>query len=103
MMSNENSAPVETKIIITHKANKASIGIQQTNCDPVLFTIAGDMATAIARLPELIAEAGIRWQTNPRYPKAEVPEPPAPVTAAVASPKPNTATKPDNKQQEAMF
>jgi len=102
-MSNENSAPIETKIIITHKADKASIGIQQTSCDPVLFTLAGDMATAIARLPELIAEAGRRWQTNPRYPKAELPEPPDPVTVAVTNQKPNTATKPADKQQEAMF
>ena len=102
-MSNENSVPIETKIIITHKTDKAMIGLQQTNCDPVLFTVTGDMATAIARLPELIAEAGRRWQTNPRYPKAELPEPPAPVTAAATNPKPNTATKPDNKQQEAMF
>jgi len=102
-MSNDNSAPIETKIIITHKADKATIGLQQTNCDPVLFTLTGNMATAIAQLPELIAEAGRRWQTNPRYPKAELPEPPAPVTAAATNPKPNTATKPDNKQQEAMF
>ncbi len=102
-MSNENSVPIETKIIITYKADKASIGIQQTNCDPVLFTVAGDMATVIARLPELIAEAGRKWQTNPRYPKAELPEPPAPVTAAVTNPKSHSATKPAEKQQEAMF
>jgi hypothetical protein len=102
-MSNENSAQIETKVIITHKADKAMIGLQQTNCDPILFTVAGDMATAIAQLPELIAEAGRRWQTNPHYPKAELPEPPAPVTSAATNQKPNAATKPDNKQQEAMF
>ena len=102
-MSNENNVPLETKIIITHKTDKSSIGLQQTNCDPILFTVIGDIATAIARLPELIAEAERRWQTNPRYPKAELPEPPVPVTASVTNPKSNTATKPDNKQQEAMF
>jgi hypothetical protein len=103
MMSNENSAPVETKIIITHKADKAMIGIQQTNCDPVLFTVAGDMATAITRLPELIFEAGRRWQTNPHYPKAEMPEPPVPATTTVTSQKSHSAAKPAGKQQEAMF
>jgi hypothetical protein len=102
-MSNENNAPMETKIIITHKADKATIGIQQTNCDPVLFTLTGDMATAIARLPELIAEAGRRWQTNPRYPKAEMPEPPSPVTSTVTAQKSNSAAKPASKTQEAMF
>jgi len=102
-MSNENSAQIETKVIISHKADKAMIGLQRTNCDPVLFTVAGDMATVIAQLLELMAEAERRWQTNPRYPKAELLEPPAPVTAAATNPKPNTATKPDNKQQEAMF
>jgi len=102
-MSNENSAPVETKIIITHKADKAMIGIQQTNCDPVLFTVAGDMATAITRLPELIVEAGRRWQTNPRYPKAELPQPPTPAATTVTNSKSNAAAKPASKQQEAMF
>jgi hypothetical protein len=102
-MSNENNVPLETKVIITHKADKATIGIQQTNCDPVLFAVTGNLAAAIAQLPGLIAEAGRRWQTNPRYPKAELPEPPGPVTAAVTNLKPNTAAKPDNKQQEAMF
>ena len=102
-MSNENSAPLETKVIITHKADKATIGLQQTNCDPILFTVTGDMATAIARLPELMAEAGRRWQTNPRYPKAEMPVQPTPATTTVPNQKPNTATKPVNKPQEAMF
>ncbi len=102
-MSNENSAPVETKIIITHKSDKAMIGLQQPNCDPVLFTVSGDMAAAITRLPELVVEAGIRWQTNPRYPKAELPEPAAPAATTVTNPKSNAAAKPASKQQEAMF
>ncbi len=102
-MSDENNVPLETKVIITYKADKASIGIQQTNCDPVLFTVAGAMVAIIARLPELIEEAGRRWQTNPRYPKAEMPVQPTPATTTVPNQKPNTATKPVNKPQEAMF
>jgi hypothetical protein len=102
-MSNESGTPVETKIIITHKAGKAMIGIQQTNCDPVLFTLAGNMATAITQLPEFIVEAERQWQTNPRYPKAQLPDPPPAPATTVTSHKSNSVAKPASKQQEAMF
>jgi hypothetical protein len=102
-MSNESGTPLETKIIITHKAEKTMIGIQQTNCDPALFTLVGDMATAIGRIPELIVEAEKIWQTNPRYPKAELPAAPGPTATTVTNSQSNTAAKPANKSQETMF
>ncbi len=102
-MSNENNTPLETKIILTHKGEKTTVGIQQTNCDPVFFSVAGGLAAAISRMPELIVEAERRWQTNPRYPKADLPEPPAQAVVAshpVASP---ATRQSQNSSQTPMF
>ena len=96
------SDEIETKIVIAHRGNRASIGIQRTSCDPVFFTAEGDFPNSLNRIPEFLAEAERKWQTNPRNPKAELPEPPTPVPAT-ANQTVKTTAKPVNKPQEAMF
>ena len=93
----------ETKIVINHKNNGATIGIQRTNCDPILFTAQGDLSTVISGIKGFLEEAGRRWQTNPRYPKAELPTPPPTQATTVTHQASNSQAKPSSKQQEAMF
>lgn len=97
------SDEIETKIIITHRGNRASIGIQKTSCDPGFFTTEGDIKTALLHIPEYIEEAERKWQTNPLYPKAELPAPSPAQTTVTNRPASSTSAKPANKQQETMF
>jgi len=96
------SEETETKIVIAHKGNRSSIGIQRTSCDPIFFTTDGDIPNSLSRISEFLAEAERKWQTNPRNPKAELPEPPTPVPAT-ANQTVKTTAKPVNKPQEAIY
>jgi hypothetical protein len=97
------SDETEIKIIITHRGNRVSIGIQKTGCDPIFFTTEGDIQMSLIHIPEYVEAAGRQWQTNPLYPKAELPTPPPAQTTATSRQAPSTTAKPANKTQEAMF
>jgi len=93
----------ETKIVIILKGENATVGIQRNDCDPALFgTIHGGLPAVLAMVPLMLEKATARWQTNPRYPKAEIPAPPppAPVTTGTRT-VPVTSAQP--KTQQAMF
>ncbi len=84
----------EIKVIIIMKADRIMVGVQSPNCDPVYQTSQGTLADALQLVPVLVAEANLRWDTSPRYPKADLPTPPpsstsarTPVAAAPAKPK----------------
>jgi len=100
----------ETKIVITIKGDSVRIGVQQTNCDPILFhpipfKEGEDLRLVLGSLiSEKLQEARRRWQTNPRYPQAEVPvsqpvTPPAPNRSASDTPAKSSQSHP----QVAMF
>ena len=94
----------EFKVIIIMKADSLLLGVQSPDCDPVYKTFKGTMADALQQTPALIEEAKQKWATNPRYPKANLPEPPpAPPTRAAAprAPAPPKETKP--KTQPSFF
>ncbi len=91
----------ETRIVIAHKGNGATIGVQRTNCDPLFFTAEGELATVLNAVPGFVEEAGRRWQTNPRYPKAELPAPPPP--AATVTPQQGTQPRQQANDQHSMF
>ena len=99
----------ETKIVVTHKGDKASVGIQRTDCDPVFFTVVGDLPAVIIDLPKCLADADGIWQKSPRYRKAEVPAPPPSTmparTATTSSTKqaPKTSTSKPAETRNAMF
>ena len=85
----------EMKVVIIMRDDKAMLGVQATDCDPVYTTIEGTLAEALERIPALVAEAKQKWEANPRYPKAIMPEPPPRPTPARTSttsrPSPPTA------------
>jgi hypothetical protein len=97
------SEEIETKIVITHKDNRANIGIQQTNCDPVFFMAEGDIPSSLGCIPGFLEEARRKWQTSPRNPEADLPAPAPPPTPTASRPAAKATAKPDNQQQEAMF
>ncbi len=90
----------EMKVVIILKADNVMLGVQSPGCDPVYTTMKGDLATALQQVPALVAEAKQKWTANPRYPKANLPEPPAaPITPA----RTPTAPKSEKKAQPSFF
>ena len=78
----------ELKVVIILKANKAMLGVQSPDCDPVYKTMEGDLASVLQVVPTLVAEAQLKWTAAPRYPKADLPKPvasPATTTSAVSN------------------
>lgn len=80
----------ELKIVVIMKGNKIMLGVQAPDCDPVYETLEGELPAALKRLPKLVAEANEKWTTNPRNPKANLPEP---VKEATPARTPATPTK----------
>ncbi|MDO8687069.1 MAG: hypothetical protein Q7K41_00610 [Dehalococcoidales bacterium] len=79
----------ELKIVIILKANRAMVGVQSPDCDPVYKTMEGDLAAVMQVVPVLVADAKLQWAAAPRYPKADLPKPVAPAatpTSAVSKP-----------------
>ena len=76
----------ELKVVIILKANKAMLGVQSPDCDPVYKTMEGDLASVLQVVPTLVAEAQLKWTAAPRYPKADLPKPVAsPATATTSA------------------
>ena len=82
----------ELKVVIIIKEDKIMIGTQSPDCDPVYETLTGTLATALKRIPKLVAGAKEKWAANPKNPEANLPKPeprPAPArTPAKAKDKP---------------
>ena len=72
----ENPKPGEIKVIILMKGDRVMLGVQSPSCDPLYKTSQGTMADALQMVPALVAEAKLKWEANPRYPKADLPTPP---------------------------
>lgn len=86
----------EVKIVITHKGQSASIGVQKTGCDPIFSKVEGELPAALESVPGLVEEAQRSWESNPRYPKCQTPLP------SQATPPPRSEPKATSSQQ-AMF
>jgi len=98
--SKPGQARSEIKVIIIMKADRIMLGVQSPGCDPVYQTSQGTLADALQLVPVLVAEANLKWDTNPRYPKADLPAPP-PSTAPARTPAAAAPTKP--KTQPSFF
>jgi hypothetical protein len=83
----------ELKVVIILKANKAMLGVQSPDCDPVYKTMEGDLAAILQVVPTLVAEAKLKWTAAPRYPKADLPKPVAPATPATTPAAGKSAAK----------
>ena len=88
----------ELKVVIILKANRAMLGVQSPDCDPVYKTMEGDLAGVLQVVPTLVAEAQLKWAAAPRYPKADLPKPVAPVTTTSSA-----ASKPAAKTAQPKF
>ena len=88
----------ELKVVIILKANKAMLGVQSPDCDPVYKTMEGDLASVLQVVPTLVSEAKLKWTASPRYPKADLPKPVAPATTTTTA-----ATKPAAKTAQPKF
>jgi len=90
----------ELEVVIICKDDRAMLGVQSPDCDPVYTTMEGSLATVLEKVPALVAEAKEKWEANPRYPKADLPKPtPSPTPAR--TPTASTPAKP--KQQPSFF
>ena len=88
----------ELKVVIILKANRAMLGVQSPDCDPVYKTMEGDLAAILQVVPILVAEAKLQWAAAPRYPKADLPKPVPPVTTTTSA-----ASKPSAKPAQPKF
>ncbi|MDO8715392.1 MAG: hypothetical protein Q7J73_01070 [Dehalococcoidales bacterium] len=75
----------ELKVVIILKDDRAMLGVQSPNCDPVYKTMEGDLSAVLQVLPTLVADAKLQWAAAPRYPKADLPKPVAPATTTTAA------------------
>lgn len=97
--SEPRPASNELKVVIILKDNRAMVGVQSPDCDPVFITLEGDMAAALSQVPALIESANAKWDANPRNPKADLPEPPPSSTPARSEP----AKASKKKEQPSFF
>jgi len=95
----------ELKVVISLKGDKASVGVQVPECDPVLFSLEGDLKTALKAVPKFVEEAKTRWETSKLNPKCETPLPSQAKPAAVPS-RVSTGSRSQKatpKTQNSMF
>ncbi len=91
----------ELKIVINSRGKNYMVGVQSPGCDPVYETFKGTLAAALKRVPKIVETAKKQWAESPTYPKADLPEPPAPQPAATKSTSKrskNSTPKADDKQ-----
>jgi len=84
----------ELKVVIVIKDDRAMLGVQSPDCDPVYKTMEGSLAKVLKQVPALVAEAKQQWAANPRYPKADLPKPAPSPTPARTPPASSTPKKP---------
>lgn len=95
----------ELKVVISLKGDKASVGIQAPECDPVLFSLEGGLRTTLKAVPGFVEEARTRWETSKLNPKCETPLPSQAKPAAAPS-RVSTGSrsqKTESKTQRPMF
>lgn len=90
----------QMKVVIVMQDDHILLGVQSPDCDPVYKAVKGTLAAALKQVPVLVKEAKEKWAAAPRYPKANLPEPPPSPTPArtPATPQP---TRP--KAQPSFF
>jgi hypothetical protein len=90
----------ELKIVIVHKDNRASVGIQGPECDPVLSLVNGTLPEILAGIPSLVEQARAKWEETPRYPKCETKLEP---TAARPQPASRAVSRTEDVSKPRLF
>lgn len=95
----------ELKVVISLRGDKASVGIQAPECDPVFFAVEGDLKTVVKAMPKLVEEARARWEKGKLNPKCETPLPSQtqPVATTSRAPATSRSQKQAPKVQPSMF
>lgn len=89
----------ELKVVITMKGDRAIVGIQAPDCDPIFTTHEGGLPAVLAKVPALVKGANEKWDANPKNPQTVRPEPePAPEPV-----RRQTTTAPKEKVQPSFF
>lgn len=91
----------EIKVVISLKDNRGIIGISAPDCDPMFSVHEGDLQCMLEMVPAMVEEAKRKWDSNPRYPKADVPKPPPQPSQVSSSPAKRTAQP--QQTQPTMF
>ena len=95
----------ELKVVISLKEDKASVGVQAPECDPVFYRLEGDLKTTLKAVPKFVEEAKAHWETRKLNPKCESPLPSQEKPAATTSRAPATSRSQQQapKPQPSMF
>lgn len=99
---------MDLKIVVNIKGDRATIGVQAPNTDPVMETVAianqeDALQEAFVAATDLVERALQRWATSPKDPAYQRPPPP-PAPPTRAAPRPAApARAPAATAQEHMF
>ena len=101
--------PTELKIVINIKGNRAIIGVNAPDCDPVFENCEGDIAVILGNAANLIDTARAKWAKSKKNPSITIPNQ-APVKETVAASTSANKAKPvpaaksvKDTVQQAMF
>ena len=93
----------ELKVVIQIKGDRALVGIQKKDTDPVLETVeVASVEEILTTVPAILVRAREKWAANPKYPKYEGP-PVAPPPAPVPQRQPAAIAKPKEPLQKSMM
>jgi hypothetical protein len=73
------------KVVIALDGDKAKVGVQAPECDPVFFGLEGTLKAVLRAVPGFVEEAKKRWETSKLNPKCESPLPSQEKPAATMS------------------
>jgi hypothetical protein len=91
----------ELKVVISLKGDKSSVGVQAPECDPVFFSLEGDLKAALKAVPGFVDQAKARWEKSRLNPKCETPLPSQTQPAAATS-RVSTPSRPQKKAAQAQ-
>lgn len=92
------------KVIIDERDGAHIIGIWDKDTDPVITTVPGDMAAALAAVPGAVAAAQEKWKShkkNPAYTPPVVAKKPAPKPVEKSKPVADLPLLPEEKKEPA--
>jgi len=92
----------ELKVLIALNGDVAMVGVKTPDTDPIFTKVEGGLAGALQQVPGLIEAAKSKWATNPRNPKAVLPEPP-PAPARTVTPARKPAAEPEKPKAQPSF
>ena len=74
----EASPHEDLKVVVSIKAGRATIGVQQPSSDPHIETVdAPDLSGMTQEVLAVVERARAKWEEEPKYPTHERPAPPA--------------------------